>query len=404
MFPLEEAFPDFLTGDGIFQHMYTLNFPFIPDTDTAQSLDIEYLFNVSGRKMASPMVARMVDPETGGLVTSSVEMLAKLAATRFSAKWAGIWREISSENGFGTTINVTAQTDFGKTIDTDGEYTLTKAGTETVETGKTGDDTRTEESDSNSPYTTEKKITGKYTDTSNNRSTRTGKESIEESFPTPRTSTKLTTGKYADIDTTANTRTGTQTTTNKGDTLSSVFGFNSNSPVGSSQVGPADSNGITEELSFGQNGLKDTKSGAITRTYGGDGVEGLTEAVTESGSRKTETTFGENGLIDTESGGTTRSYDNYKESETETGKRSIKTDYNSTVTAETSFDERVDTKGTDETIMYGGSDSTQTSGYDYRGKSRFDLLKAISEYPDVADFFKIVYADLDTLLTCPVFM
>lgn len=604
MMALEEAFPDFLNGDGIFDHIH--NVDWIPDADTKLSLNMEYYLNRSGRKMASPLVSRLVDPTTGVLFSSAIEKLGKLVLNRYGAKWDKVWENFVDTSPFIDNVSLVTSTSYGKVSTREGSETLEKLGSETDTRKMTA--THTEEIDSSDPLvesraisggykdttdletskegsyeTTEsfpdrsttktttggysdedtvkstkkgtedveetfpnrtttktttggysdedtvkstklgteeveetfpnrattKLTTGGYADTDTITNTRTGTETVTESFPTARASTKQTTGGFSDTDTTTNTRTGSELVTSKGDTQTEVWGFNSATAVPASQVGPAnDSTGLTQETTYGQSGLVDTKSGGVTRAY-----NSLTETTTESGSKQVDTTFGQSGLKDTHSGAITRSYSNLSEATTETGSHKTTTDFgvngitdehsgaitreyddltetttesgthktsksygqagltdehsgaitreyddltettteqgthktvvdysdglsdttsgdvtrlyqnykdevtktgSKTDTLSFGSDGRVDThayvnrsdeKTIGDEVTLSGTDEVTESGFKFnRSTDKLDLVRALFNDPSINDFFEVVYSDLDSILTCPIFV
>lgn len=389
MTPLIEAIP----SADVFSYMTSLSF--IPDATVASYLNMEYFYNHSGTKEASPLTERFVDDSD---ISSK---LAVVILNRYSTKWESLFRQYASLATLNLldNINTVTTTDYGKSVDKDGDNTLTKAGTE--KWTLRGTVTETVSSDSQNPYTTEMTISGKYKDTSDRSNAHKGTQEVLEEYPEQRKSEKTTTGGYKDTDTTAIARTGAQKTTEKGGTLSSVYGYNSQSPVPSSVVGPSDSElGTTSELEYLGNGVTDTHSGNIHREYDNGGLK---ESTVESGKTKVSTSFGENGITDTESGGVERTYTDYKESTVQTGSRTTQTDYGNTgKTNELSFTSRVDTTSIDETVSTSGTDTVSASGY------RYDSL--VSEYvtlfmsADFIDFLAIVYNDCDEVLTCPFYV
>ena len=374
---------------------------FIPDASVASYLDSEYFINRSGNKQASPLVERwsgQPDQSSGQLETR----LASVIVNRYKPKWEVLFSRYSALSTLDIlgNINITRETIYGKSNTKSGSSRTAKTGTETETTRL--NETRTESYDSQNPRKSSRAISGTYTDTSNETATRTGTEETTESFPSTRTSTKTTRGGYSDTDTITNTRTGSQKVTDKGDTLSSTYGFNSSNPVPSSVVGAADpSIGTTSETTYGEQGLKDVHSGSITRAY--DPSTGLVETTAETGERKTATTFGQDGLVDQTSGGVTRSYDNYKDEVTETGSKSLNISYGQNgKTVENSFNNRSDSTTSSETSTDSGSDTATELGYKY--DSLVNEYLALFMGAEYIDFLEIVFADCDEVLTCPFYV
>ena len=318
MIPIAEAIP----SKEIFAHMSGLSF--IASSAVAEYMDLEYFYNHSYSKQASPLLEQL-----SSLTWASGQMETKLAniiTNRFSAKCEGLFRQYASLATLNLlkNIDVLKETEYGHEIGVEGSDTLTKSGSETTTFG--GTETRT------------------------------------ESFPVARKSTRELSGGYSDTDTTATTRTGKQTVANKGDTLSSVYGFNSSTAVPSSKTGPVDQTGILEETTFGESGLVDSNSGAVTRLY-----NQYKEETTESGSRQTTTSYGENGKTET-----------------------------------LSFTDRGDSREYDSTTTHSGTDSITESGY--RLQSLVDEYIKLFTNGSLFDFLAIVYNDCDEVLASPYYV
>lgn len=392
--PLTKAIP----SERIFTYMSGVSF--IPSPFVAEYLDDEYFANISGNKQASPLVEKLSARtwNEGELETR----LASIILNRYSVKWQQLFNRFADLETLNllNNINVVKEIEHGKISSKQGSDTLSKLGTET-ETVKL-DETRTESYSPLNPRKSSRTITGKYTDATDETATRSGTEEVLESFPTERKSIKKTTGGYSDTDTITNTRSGSQKTTDKGGTETSVYGFNSSSPVPSQIVAPEDSTlGTTSELTYGQEGLIDAHSGSITRAY--NPVTGLVEETSETGQRKTATTYGQDGLQDSLTSGTTRTYDNYKDEITESGEKTLSTSYGQNgKTVETSFDGRQDSHSISETVTNSGTDTETETGYKYDSLvTEYMTLFTSGEY---MDFLAIVYNDCDEILTCPYYV
>lgn len=392
--PLVKAIP----SERIFSYMS--NVSFIPSPFVAEYLDDEYFANISGNKQASPLVEKLSARvwDEGELETR----LANIILNRYQVKWQQLFDRFADLGTLNllNNINVVKEIKHGKISSTQGSDILSKSGIETETTML--DETKTEAYNPLNPRKSSRSISGKYTDSTNETATRSGTEEVLESFPTERKSTKKTSGGYSDTDTITNTRSGSQKTTDKGGTETSVYGFNSSNPVPSQIVAPEDSTlGTTSELTFGQDGLRDAHSGAITRSY--DPVTGLIEETSETGQRKTATTYGQDGLQDSLTSGTTRTYDNYKDEVTETGEKTLTTSYGQNGrTVETSFDGRQDSHSVSETVSNSGKDTETETGYKYDSLiTEYLTLFTSGEY---MDFLAIVYSDCDEILTCPYYV
>ena len=314
--------PEAIPSKSLFVYMSGLSF--IPDASVAEYLDLEYFYNQSYSKQASPLLEQL-----SSLTWATGQLEGKLCGiivNRYKRKWEGLFLQYASLSTLNLlrNIDIVRETEYGHEIGVEGTDTFNKSGGETTTYG--------------------------------------GSEIRTETFPTDRKSTRSISGGYADTDTTATTRTGKQTIANKGDTLNSVYGFNSSSPVPSSRSGAADQTGILEETTFGENGLVDSNSGAVTRQY-----NSYKEETTESGSRRTETSYGENGKTET-----------------------------------LSFDDREDTKEYGSSTTHSGTDTITESGYRYSS-----LVKEYIELftnGHLLDFFAIVYNDCDEVLASPYYV
>lgn len=363
---------------------------FIPDDDVASYLDMEYFLNRSGRKIASTLVSRISDDE------DFISKLAMIVVNRYKAKWEQLFARYSDLETLSLldNINVTREIAYGKKVNDSGTNTITKSGTETHTQG--GSEQR-EESFPQDRKTT-RELTGGWKDTDTTSTTRTGTQDVVESFPSPRVSSKATTGSYADADTTSTTRTGSTKVTDKGDTATSTWGFNSSTAVRLNKTGPENSEtGLTTETSYGEGGLKDQRAGNITRTY-----NSLTEATTESGSSKLSTTFGENGLKDENAGDVTRLYQNYKDEVKETGTKRLTISFpNGGKTDELSFNSRSDSESISKESQASGKDTHTETGHRY--KDYVQQYLSIFSSSQMLDFLEIVFDDVDSVLTLPIF-
>lgn len=88
---LREAFPDWKIGYGIFDALADVaELPWETYADS-EYLDLDYFGNHSGCKFVAPVVANMVDSETGELTDSDREVLAKIIWLKFQYSWTHLW-------------------------------------------------------------------------------------------------------------------------------------------------------------------------------------------------------------------------------------------------------------------------------------------------------------------------
>lgn len=88
---LREAFPDGISGSGIFNALSGLgvDLPWGELAD-AETLDIEYFGNHSGAKLSAPLVVNLLN---GGdqLTEQQMETLARIIWTKFGEPWKRLW-------------------------------------------------------------------------------------------------------------------------------------------------------------------------------------------------------------------------------------------------------------------------------------------------------------------------
>lgn len=84
---LIDAFPDWLSGDGIFSEMENLPWE---DEVSADLLDMDYFGNHSGWKKCSPLVYKLFD-DNFTLSDTDREKLAALVTTKFLPNWTALW-------------------------------------------------------------------------------------------------------------------------------------------------------------------------------------------------------------------------------------------------------------------------------------------------------------------------
>lgn len=366
--PLEDAFEDCLNG-GIFN--YLSDFEWNPTEDVHFALNSEYFLNRSGRKMASPLVARLLDEESGILVTRVLEQLALVIRNRYSAKWNMLWSTYSSEDSIYDTSNLT------KTISGTNTRSGTDNKTDTLKHGKVLTISGTDTTTHNTTDTETRNLTVESTLSGGHQDAHTGTDSAT----TTRSGSSVDTEGGTTTDAVEHTGTVTDATTNSG--AVNTFGFNSSNAVPASTTSGTDSN--TRTLA---------NADTTTTTHG-----------------KTSTTQFNN-LQDaqsgTSSGTTTRTYQAEKNSTTDTG-----TDTHAKTGTDSVQKSSSETaSGSDVRTLEGTTSGTDTlsrtetnTGYDFsRGVTKVDILEKLYSNPQINNFFEIVYSDLDEILTCPIFM
>ena len=132
---LNDVFPRWLSGDGIFGTLQTLDVPWKND-NVALSLDVEYHGNRSGGKLISPLVSTLSDG--GALSGDDKLMLATALVSICGNKWAKEYNTlsftydpISNYDMTETMTDDTTVTEYGKTNTRTDNISHTKTGTET---------------------------------------------------------------------------------------------------------------------------------------------------------------------------------------------------------------------------------------------------------------------------------
>lgn len=186
---LNDVFPEWLTGGGIFSTLQTFPVPW-QDENISLALDIEYHGNVSGGKIISPLVEKIRSGEV--LTDAEKTLVATSILAVCGANWGKQWETMSFEYDPIENYSMREQMTNDRTVD---EYGHTRTRTDNLQHTKTG----TEQDAPN------------LTDTITPDLTSTDKNSIygfNSSDPVP--SDEQT--KHA-IGTNTNTRTGTDTRT-----------------------------------------------------------------------------------------------------------------------------------------------------------------------------------------------
>lgn len=91
---LIEVFPDWLTGGGIFDALDSLDVPWA-ESNISALLDTEYYGNVSGDKLISPLVQKILT--NGTLSESDITLLANTIVALNGVNWAKEWATLSAQ-------------------------------------------------------------------------------------------------------------------------------------------------------------------------------------------------------------------------------------------------------------------------------------------------------------------
>lgn len=345
---LNDVFPDWSTGGGIFSTLQTFPVPWKSENISA-ALDIEYHGNVSGEKIVSPLVEKIRDGDT--LTETEKTMLATSILAVCGVNWGKQWETLSFEYNPIENYSMREQmtndetvTEYGKSTTRTDNLTHKKTGTETATVD--GTDTRTDD-------LTHKK-TGTETATVDETDTRT------DDLTHTKTGTETRTDDLTDT-TTPNLTTNTANT---------VHGFNSSAGV------PM---GEQAQTATGTN--KVTHDGTEQRQYNLTDADTGTQTTVKDGEHKT--------TFDT--------------TDADTGTQTMKR----TGTDETAFN-TTDTDTGTQTVLDGGSD-THTRNYTLTRSGNIGVTTSQQMLESeralwVWNFFRnVVFPDIDRVLTIQVY-
>lgn len=345
---LNDVFPDWLTGGGIFSTLQTFPVPW-QDENISGALDLEYHGNVSGDKIISPLVEKVKAGDT--LTESEKTLLATSIIAVCGINWGKQWETLSFDynpiENYRMVENMTDDetiNEYGKTSTRTDNLTHHKTGTEIVDID--GTETRTDN-------LTHAK-TGTETSDIDEIDTRT------DNLTHAKTGTETRTNNLTDT-TTPNLTTNTENT---------VHGFNSSA-------------GVTSDEQTG------TQTGTNTVTHTGTEQRQYNLSETDMGTQTTvkdvvnETTF--------------------NTSETDTGTQTTGTD----ATNETTFNTSETDTGTQLNVD-GGSDTT-TRNYELTRSGNIGVTTSQQMIKSertlwIWNFFRnVVFPDIDRVLTLQIY-
>lgn len=247
---LNDVFPGWLTGGGIFSVLQSFPVPWRTESISG-ALDIEYHGNVSGEKIISPLVEKVKVGDT--LTDLEKTVIATSIFAVYGLNWEKQWETLSFEynpiENYRMTETMTDDetvTEYGKSTTRTDNLTHRKTGTETGDIdetdtrtdnlthGKTGTETRTDNlSDTTTPNLTTNTLNAVHgfnssagvpsdeqtgTQTGTTTVTHTGTEQKQYNLSDTDTGTQATVRKGTDETTynTTDTDTGTQATLDGG--------------------------------------------------------------------------------------------------------------------------------------------------------------------------------------------
>lgn len=216
---LNEVFPNWLTGQGIFSALQDFNVPW-KDLNIQSDLDIAYHGNISGDKIISPLVRKMKSGET--LTETEIELLASAIVAINGANWGKAWTALQAEYQPLDNYNMIEQMTNNETVF---EYGKKSTRTDNLSHTKTGTETNAIDTNHTKTGTEKTEINTTDTETLNTKHTKTGTETTVKDSDNTLT---LNTQTIDNLSETKTTQPNLTTNINN-----NVFGFNSASAAGS---------------------------------------------------------------------------------------------------------------------------------------------------------------------------
>ena len=250
---LNDVFSNGLTGYGIFTALNAIkSAPWASDESISNlSLDIEYFGNISGGKIVSPLIDRIVEGDT--ISNSEIAKISNIIISMYYQKWGKLYDTLNFEYNpienydmLEIMTNDITAVQYGKTITRTNNLTHSKTGTETE-----------------TPNTTE-------TRTDNLAHSKTGTET--ETPNTTETRTDNLTHSKTGSDTTTYNTTDTDTPNLTNATGNKIFGFNSALGVDSDSQNSSTTGTDTK-----------TKTGTDQKTYNTQDSDTGTQTLAKTG-------------------------------------------------------------------------------------------------------------------------
>ena len=392
---LNSVFPDGITGSGIFTAINAIEpVPWAGDENISNlALDIEYFGNISGGKIVSPLIDRIVEGET--ISNSEIAKIANIIISMYYQKWGKLFDTLNFEYNpienydmLEVMTNDTTSIQYGKTVTRTDNLTHAKTGTETEVPNTT--ETRTDNlthsktgTETETPNTTE-------TRTDNLTHSKTGTETEVPNTTETRTD-NLIHSKTGNEATTYDT-TDRETPNTVNATENKIFGFNSSVGVDSD----------SQSISLTGTDTK-TKTGTETIGYNTQDSETGTQTLAKTGTdQKTyNTQDSETGTQTLAKTGTDQK--TYNTQDAETGTQTLA----KTGTDQTTYNTQDTQTGTQANAETGTD--THTRNYRLSRSGNIGVTTAqqmITQERDIWlwDFFhKVVFPDLDRVMTIPIY-
>lgn len=134
---LNDVFPDWLTGSGIFGTLQTFPVPWA-DENISAALDMEYHGNISGEKLISPLVEKMRSGDV--LTTTEKTAIATAIMAVCGVRWGKQWETLEFEYNPIENYSMVEQMTNDQTVDV---YGKTRTRTDNLSHTKTGTETDT---------------------------------------------------------------------------------------------------------------------------------------------------------------------------------------------------------------------------------------------------------------------
>lgn len=198
---LNDVFPGWLTGAGIFATLQSFPVPW-KNENISGALDVEYHGNVSGDKIISPLVEKILSGDT--LTESEKTMLATSILAVYGVNWGKQWETLSFDYNPIENYSMREEMTNDRTVD---EYGKIQTRTDNLQHTKTGTEEEAPDlTDTNTPNLTTNTSNGVYGFNSQSE-VPTGSQAQTETG----TSTNTRTGTDTRTYNTTDADTGTQT-------------------------------------------------------------------------------------------------------------------------------------------------------------------------------------------------
>lgn len=231
---LKDVFPNGISGNGIFSSLTSAPWASSPSINYA--LDIEYFGNISGDKIISPLVKKLLN-ESGELNSASIQKLSSVLMTLYGNNWARLYKAYNAE------------------YDPLKNYDMTETSEDVIDESNTG------------------------TQGNVNNTKDTEMNEINRNDEEKNTGTQETNGTYTYGQKVVNDGNGSR------DVLQNVYGFNagSNPAKANSETDGTTSNNT--ETHSGNDNQTDKRTDDLTRNFSGDEIAEKSRTVENSNTR-----------------------------------------------------------------------------------------------------------------------